>query len=56
MARPIRETPVLSGDDALRFTEEMQRVEQIPVAERKQNRMRLESACRSFMNHLTVLI
>lgn len=56
MARPIRETPVLTGADAIRFTEEMERVEQMPRAERKQNRIRLENACRSFMNQLTVLI
>ena len=30
MARPIRETPILTGDDAERFVKEMERVDAIP--------------------------
>lgn len=53
MARPIRETPVLTGDDAIRFTEAMERVERLTSAERQANRKALEDSCRSFMSKLT---
>ena len=45
MARPIRETPILTGEDALRFDEEMKRVESMPRSERRQNRLNLERSC-----------
>lgn len=35
MARPIRETPILFGKDAERFTREMKRVESISEEQRK---------------------
>ena len=35
MARPIRETPILFGKDAERFTREMKRVESISEERRK---------------------
>lgn len=35
MARPIRETPILFGKDAERFTREMKRVESINEEQRK---------------------
>lgn len=41
MARPIRETPVLYGKDAIRFEQEMRRVEQMSDEERKANREKL---------------
>lgn len=53
MARPIRETPVLTGDDAVRFTEAMERVEKLTSAERHANRKALEDSCRLFMSKLT---
>ncbi len=56
MARPIRETPILTGEDALRFDEEMKRVESMPQSERRQNRLNLERSCHSFVSNLTVLI
>lgn len=33
MAKPIRATPVLRGKDAIRFIEEMHRVETEPISE-----------------------
>ena len=54
MARPIRETPVLTGDDAIRFTREMKQVEQMPKEERAENRRKLEEACQSLLKHLTL--
>ncbi len=56
MARPIRETPILTGEDAIRFDEEMKRVESMSSNERLQNRLELEHACSSFINNLTVSI
>jgi len=53
MARPIRETPVLMGEDAIRFTEAMERVERLTSSEREANRQALVNSCRSFMNNLT---
>lgn len=53
MARPIRETPVLTGDDAVRFSEAMARVESLSAEERRANRQALENSCRSFMSKLT---
>lgn len=56
MARPIRETPVLTGEDAVRFEEDMKRVEQMSASERRQNRVHLEDACRSFMSNVRILL
>lgn len=56
MARPIRETPVLMGEDAIRFEEEMKRVESLPRSTRRENRQNLERACRSFSDSLIVEI
>jgi len=41
MARPIRETPILFGKDAERFTREMKRVESLSKEERRANREKL---------------
>ncbi|WP_455625899.1 hypothetical protein [Parabacteroides sp.] len=41
MARPIRETPILFGKDARRFEEEMRRVDNLSMEERKANREKL---------------
>ena len=44
MARAIRETPVLRGEDAVRFEKEMRRVERMSAEERKANRERARQA------------
>ena len=41
MARPIRETPILFGKDAERFTREMKRVESLSKEQRRANREKL---------------
>jgi ribosomal protein S9 len=41
MARPIRETPILFGKDAQRFTREMKRVENLSKDQRRVNREKL---------------
>ncbi len=56
MARPIRETPLLTGENANRFTEEMKRVEQMPLSERRQNRLNLERACRDFIHSIRICL
>ena len=41
MARPIRETPILFGKDAKRFTQEMKREERMSKEQRQANREKL---------------
>jgi len=41
MARPIRETPILYGEDARRFEENMKRVESMSPEQRRANREKL---------------
>ncbi|MBR2195379.1 MAG: hypothetical protein IJ911_07155 [Salinivirgaceae bacterium] len=41
MARPIKETPILTGKDAERFVERAERVEKMSNEERTANRTRL---------------
>jgi hypothetical protein len=36
MARPIKDTPIISGDDARRFTEAMENVVPLPQEEREE--------------------
>jgi hypothetical protein len=36
MARPIKPTPVLTGNDARRFAKAMENVQKIPAEERKE--------------------
>lgn len=42
MARPIRETPILTGEDAERFVKEMERVDAIPPEVRAAYQEKLE--------------
>ena len=37
MAKPIKETPILTGKDAERFVSEMQRVDNLSAEQRKSN-------------------
>ena len=41
MARPIKETPILTGEDAERFVERSERVENMSKEERASNRAKL---------------
>ena len=43
MARPIAETPILTGRDARRFQEEMRRAESLTIEQRKENRRKLQA-------------
>jgi len=41
MARPIKETPILYGEDARRFVEEMRKVDSLSYEERLENTRKL---------------
>lgn len=42
MARPIRETPILYGEDAIRFMERAKMVENMSPEQKAENRRKLE--------------
>lgn len=44
MARPIAETPILKGDDAIRFEERMRQVEGLSPLQRAENSRKLKEA------------
>lgn len=52
MARPFTETPILYGEDAIRFEEAKQRVDNMSPEERKANgeelRKRVEEICKKW--------
>ena len=52
MARPIRETPILFGEDARRFEEEMRRVDNLSAEERKANREKLRKEYELSLIHI----
>lgn len=56
MARPIRETPILIGEDAERFVKEMQRVENLSAEERKANREKLEKDVQEALKVIEICI
>ena len=52
MARPIRETPILSGKDACLFEKKMREVKPLSEDRRKEMRRQYES----FLNKVTIKI
>ena len=56
MARPIKETPILYGEDAERFVEEMQRVESLSKEERNENRRKFEERCRQARKRIAICL
>jgi hypothetical protein len=54
MARQIRETPILFGEDALRFMERSERVENMTREERLKNLRELESQVANAKNKIEV--
>jgi len=53
MARPIRETPILYGKNAERFMENMRRVDNMSIEERKENSRKIhERAARLNMKFI----
>ena len=54
MARPIKETPILYGNDAARFAERAQSVERMSSEERAANRKRLAERCERAKKYIEV--
>ena len=53
MARPIKETPILYGEDAERFVKEMQRVEALSSEERAYNRQKVREGYERAKKYIT---
>lgn len=56
MARPIKETPILTGQDAERFVEEMKRVESLTKETRSENRKKLLKDFEAAMKNITICL
>ena len=56
MKFPWKETPVLYGEDAIRFEEEMKRVDNMSAAERRANREALRKRVDAFCKKWNVTI
>ena len=54
MARPIRETPILWNDDALRFVSEMQRVENLCPEQRENNRAQFQANLQQALDTISI--
>lgn len=54
MARPIKETPILFGEDALRFIERANKVESLSNEQRAINSRTLESRIANARNQIEV--
>ena len=54
MARPIKETPILFGEDALIFMDRAQKVENLSCEERVANRRLLETRVANAKNQIEV--
>ena len=52
MARPIKETPILTGEDAERFVNEMKRVEAISPETRVAHQKKLEREFREISKRI----
>ena len=53
MARPIKETPILTGEDAERFVKEMERVDAIPAEVRAAYEQKLEREFQEISKRIT---
>lgn len=56
MARPIKETPILMGEDAERFLKEMERVDAIPPEVRAAYQEKLEQEYREVCKRITICL
>lgn len=56
MARPIAETPVLTGEDALRFEQHMREVENLSSEERAENLKKLKEAVAAAKKRITICL
>lgn len=56
MARPIAETPILTGDDAVRFEELRMEVENLSKEQRADNTRKLQEAVKKAKEYITICI
>lgn len=56
MARPIKETPILTGADAEAFVEEMERVDNLSEETRTANRIKLLEDFESIIKKIAVCL
>jgi len=56
MARPIKETPILTGEDAIRFEERMRQVESLTHEQRAENTRKLKEAVEEAKKLITVCL
>ncbi len=56
MARPIKETPILTGADADNFVSRMQRVESLSTEIRTANKKKLMDTFNSAMKRITICL
>ena len=56
MARPIRETPILVGEDAIRFMNAMESVDNMPEHQRNANKVALEKHYQKAIQRISVCI
>lgn len=54
MARPIAETPILTGEDAIRFERMRKEVDNLTKEERVENTRRLKEAIKNARNHIII--
>lgn len=54
MARPIKETPILYGADAIRFAERAEKVESMTREERTANRKKWEEGCKRARKYIEI--
>lgn len=54
MARPIKETPILYGADAIRFAERAEKVERMSQEQRAENRKQLEERVANAKSYINV--
>lgn len=56
MARPIAETPILTGDDAVRFEKMRLAVENLSKEQRAENTRKLKEAVEKAKKYITVCL
>ncbi|MDE6114800.1 MAG: hypothetical protein K2G49_07035 [Muribaculum sp.] len=56
MARPIAETPILTGDDAVRFEKLRIEVENLSKEQRADNTRKLQEAVKKAKEYITICI
>lgn len=56
MARPIAETPILTGEDAIRFEKLRMEVENLSKEQRAENSRKLKEAVKKAKEHITICL